>query len=129
MKRKPSQIKIGRYVMFRAAIEVWLDLSSADGECRGVWTETGFGKMVIGAKGKIWPQVYRQLLHESMEWAALLAGCHYCPSGALSPVAGDAYLLVMTHPQFTRVCDEAGDFLAHAAPELEKIWKKHRRET
>lgn len=124
--KRPAQIKVGRYGMFYASVEVWVDFSSDSSTASPGWTETGFGKIVVGAKGKIWSQVYRGLLHEAMEWGMLLGGCHYCPSGALAPVADDSYLMVMSHPQFTRVANEVGDFMAHAAPELEKVWRKNK---
>ena len=65
--KRPAQIKVGRYGMFCASVEVWLDFSSDSSTASPEWTETGFGKVVVGAKDKIWSQVYRGLLHGAIK--------------------------------------------------------------
>ena len=127
---KPKKIFVGRYAMNKATVELWLDPDSEDGSTHSAWSEgSGYASIAeIGCLGKVWPQLVRKLLHELAEWSAVLHKCHYHPSGILLPVPADSYLMVMTHPQFTQVIDEAGDALAYALPDMEKAWKKWKKE-
>lgn len=123
---KSKRILVGRYAMNKATVELWLDPASEDGTATSGWTATsGYCvTVVVGCLDKCWAQIVRCLLHELVEYSAVLHKCHYHPSGILLPVPADSYIMVMTHPQFTQVMDEAGDALAQALPDLEKAWKK-----
>jgi len=80
----------------------------------------------IGVNGT-WIDVVETLLHEVMEFVITRADCRYRPSNDLSH-GHDTYLMVFNHPQFSKVCARAADFLVEALPDLAKVykkWKKH----
>ena len=127
---KSKKIFVGRYAMNRGTVVLHLDPGVSGGSGSHGWYEgSGYcADVSIGALDLEWPQLVRALLHELLELSALRERCHYHGSGTLLPVPVDSYLLVMDHPQFTRVVDEAGDALAYALPDMEKAWKKWKKE-
>ena len=124
-----KKILVGRYAMNKSDAVLFLDPESdeASGTLGFRPKEAGGGygaTLTVGAKGRIWPQVVRKLLHEFLEMSAIKEGCHFHHSGDLLPVNADSYLLVMTHPEFARVVDEAGDALAYALDDARKVFDK-----
>lgn len=121
---------VGRYAMNLGSVEVWLDPSHDDASGSHEWTRgSGYcDVVVVGCKTLQWPQLVRKLLHELVEGSAVRERCHFHNSGILLPVPTDSYLMVMGHAQFTRVIDEAGDALAYALPDMEKAWKKWKKD-
>ena len=128
---KSKKIFVGRYAMNKGTMLLYLDPTTGDGSALFDWVEgTGYCCIVtVGALDKLWAQMVRKLVHELVEISAVAAKVHFQPSGILTPVPADSYLMVMTHPQFTQVVDEAGDALAYALPDMEKAWKKWKKET
>ena len=127
---KSPRIRVGRYAMNKTTVELWLDPSTEDSYATSGWTESsGYCvTAVVGCLDKCWAQLVRALLHELVEYSAVLHKAHYHPSGILLPVPVDSYIMVLDHPQFTQVINEAGDALAYALPDMEKAWKKWKKE-
>ena len=121
-----KKIFVGRYAMNKGSVVLFLDPSTIDSSASHGWTENaGYAaEAVVGIKDAKWPQVVRAMLHEFLELSAVRERCHYHGSGLLLPVPTDSYLIVMTHPEFTRVVDEAGDALAYALDDARKIFDK-----
>ena len=127
---KSKKIFVGRYAMCKGNVKVYLNPEDESSYAFHTWTkDSGFCCVCeVGCKEKEWNQIVRKLMHELVESAAVAEKVHFQPSGILSPVPEDSYLMVMTHPQFTQVVDEAGDALAYALPDMEKAWKKWKKE-
>ena len=127
---KSQRIRVGRYAMNKSTVELWLDPTTDDGFASCGWTESSeyCVTVVVGCMDRCWEQLVRVLLHELVEYSAVQHKVHFHPSEILLPVPADSFLLVMTHPQFTQVIDEAGDALASSMPDLERAWKKGKKE-
>jgi len=109
---------------------LWLDPSTDDS---AAWHEKQAGeaglvcRVEVGVKNKVWSEVVQGMLHEFVEASAVRERVHLAPTWQLGRPT-DSYFLVMSHPQFTQVINEAGDALACALPDMEKAWKKWKKE-
>ena len=122
---KKKKVFVGRYAMNSGTVLLWLDLSTADSSARHEWDEkTGYAcKIEVGVKGKAWNGVVQSMLHEFIEASAQRERVHLSPTWQFgSPT--DSYFLVMSHPQFTQVVNEAGDALAYALDDARKAFDK-----
>ena len=124
-----KKVFVGRYAMNSGTVLLWLDPSTQDSSAWHEWDEkTGYAcKIEVGVKGKAWNGVVQSMLHEFIEASAMRERVHLAPTWQFgSPT--DSYFLVMSHPQFTQVVNEAGDALSYALPAAEKVWKKWKKE-
>ncbi len=127
---KSRKIFVGQYVMNSGNVMLWLDPSTGDS---AAWHEKQVGeaglvcRVEVGVKNKAWSGVVQGMLHEFVEASAIRERVHLAPTWQFGcPV--DSYFLVMSHPQFTQVINEAGDALAYALPDMEKAWKKWKKD-
>lgn len=126
---KPKKIFVGRYAMNSGTVLLWMDPSTGDSTSWHEWDKkTGYAcKIEVGAKNKAWSGIVQAVLHEFVESSAMRERAHLSPTWQFgSPT--DSYFLVMSHPRFTQVINEAGDALAYALPDMEKAWKKWKKE-
>ena len=121
-----KKIFVGRYAMNKGTVVLSFDLETGDCSASHGWHgKTGYcAKVVVGIRDREWSQAVRGILHEFLELSAVRERCHYHGSGTLLPVPADSYLIVMTHPEFTRVVDEAGDALAYALDDARKAFDR-----
>lgn len=127
--KKPSRVRIGRYVMFDAVIGVWLDYDSRDADARWGWTEDGYVTITVGGGHKEWAQVVSGALHEVVEAAFVLRRCHYKPTSSLNVnyTAMDQFTFVASHREFSEIMAHAGDALTYILPDLERAWMQGRK--
>ena len=127
---KSKKIFVGQYVMNSGNVMLWLDPSTGDSVA---WHEKQDGRaglvcrVEVGVKNKVWSGVVQGMLHEFVEASALRERVHLAPTWQFG-CPTDSYFLVMSHSQFTQVINEAGDALAFALPDMEKAWKKWKKE-
>ena len=127
---KSKKIFVGQYGMNSGNVMLWLDPSTDDS---AAWHEKQAGKaglvcrVEVGVKNKVWSEVVQGMLHEFVEASAVRERVHLAPTWQLGRPT-DSYFLVMSHPQFSQVINEAGDALACALPDMEKAWKKWKKE-
>lgn len=121
-----KKILVGRYAMNKGSVVLSFDRETGDSSADHGWYEKlGYcARVVVGIRDKGWPQVVRAVLHELLELSTVRERCHYHGSGTLLPVPADSYLIVMTHPEFTRVVDEAGDALAYALDDARRVFNR-----
>ena len=120
-----KKIFVGRYAMNSGTVLLWLDPSTQDSSAWHAWDKkNGYAcKIEVGAKGAAWPTLVQRMLHEFIESSAMRERVHFAPSWQFGSPA-DSYFLVMSHPQFTQVINEAGDALASALDDARKIFDK-----
>ena len=120
-----KKVFVGRYTMNNGLALLWLDpneVSSQFWHCNDP-KEGPVLKIEVGTCGKSWAQVVMAMLHEFVEASAMRERCHFNPSRQyMCPT--DAYLMVMSHPQFTQVVNEAGDARAYALDDARKAFGK-----
>ena len=122
---KQKKIFVGRYAVNAGTVLLWLDPSTGSSTAWNEWDEkTGYaGKIEVGTKGKAWSGVVQSMLHEFIETSAQRERVHLAPTWQFgSPT--DSYFLVMSHPQFTQVVNEAGGALAYALDDVRKAFGK-----
>lgn len=86
---------------------------SPDGNCQ----------MVIGLVGEEWGGILSTAMHEAIELAAVDTSTRWEPTVNYS-LASDAYLFIMTHPQFGEVICRAGWLLSKFLNKLHAAHKK-----
>ena len=126
---KSKKIFVGRYGMNAGTVLLWMDPATGDSTAWHEWDKkAGYAcKIEVGVKNKAWNMIVQAMLHEFIESSAMRERAHLSPTWQFgSPT--DSYFLVMSHPQFTQVVNEAGDALSCALPAAEKVWKKWKKE-
>ena len=84
-------------------------------------------RIKIGADQEKWHQIVNVLLHEAQELAYQRIGGRWTPA---YDMANDhaAYLFSLSHTQFTEATARVAEFVAGCLPDLEKAWKKWKKE-
>ena len=120
-----KKVFVGRYAMNSGTVLLWLDPSTQDSSAWHEWDKkSGYaGKIEIGVRGASENVIVKRMLHEFIESSAMRERVHFAPSWQFGPPS-DSYFLVMSHPQFTQVVNEAGDALAYALDDARKVFDK-----
>ncbi|KKN03652.1 hypothetical protein LCGC14_1105560 [marine sediment metagenome] len=83
-------------------------------------------QMSIGVDRGIWSQIFRSLMHESLELSIFLCHCRYYQNNDVSD-GNDLYMMVMDHGQFGQVSAQAAEFICACQNDLSRAWKAWHR--
>lgn len=131
-RRKISEHRIGRYIMFDALIHVyavWGNGGSSEGihGWQGDEKEQKFIVLKIGMFPDSWPECVRNALHEVLEEAFRLARCEFQPLSYLGNWSTGRFTVMANHEDFTVICNHTADMFTYLLLDLEKHWKAERR--
>lgn len=104
-------------------VDVYIDMSSGASYVKV--PPEGRNVMVIGGDVKSWSNVFDEFLHESFEIIASANDCHFTLTHR-STTNSDK-MLVMTHVQFERICNEISPFMVKIQGDLFTIWNRERK--
>jgi hypothetical protein len=121
---------LGQYFLGNESVRVVIDTTSRDGHAQlpGNWQIAG--KMITGCitigLALEWGSVVGTFLHEAMEYVAVKRECRFVADArfCLSPSHG---VFLMTHDQYSEICDQVGMFLSQSLPDLATAHTKYRK--
>ncbi len=112
---------LGRFALGVHSVKLDVDAESRDG-----FFNLSKNHIIVGLGYSRWPHVLEVLLHEAVEFSTAANKCRFVPDISTSDSA-DAYIFLMTHPQFSEVIGQAAEFLAAAAPIVAKEFDRVNR--
>ena len=125
------KIRVGRYILFCAPVTVYIDTESGDGSGYLRWSPEGYGEIVVGIRGKSWPEAFHTLHHEVLEMAFLLGQAEFEPFTVLKDSSAGRFMFIADHAKFTVISQNAADMLCCAIPDFStaftKITKRKKR--
>lgn len=117
---KNKTIKIGTYAL--GCLEVKLDADL--GVEGGYFNLRPSPHVVVGLKYHPWHEVVAILLHEAFEISMVIHGHKQRRVPIVNFDTGDC-TFIFNHPDFARVCAEAGAFMADSLPDLADVYNKN----
>lgn len=124
-------IKVGAYQLCYRPVELFVDTSSSGGSGDFVPGEPGekvrcLSRIVVGVKGvRLW-SAWGMLVHEVVEMALCDHRASYSTSGVFHKSTEERSFF-FDHRTFTRVCDEAGNYLFECKADFDRAYRKARR--
>ncbi len=127
-RRIPSHhfkpIRIARYCMQDAPIEVWLVGPDGYTAVDFDWTPSAFAKMTIPMSDD-WCEMVKRMLHEVVECSLRWSKGAYLPAfNSIIRSDTGSYRFMFDHDQFAEAMVHAGDMVRHLYPDLQKEWRK-----
>lgn len=115
------EVFVGTYEMGYQRVRLILrDGTGAD--WRSLSEDGGLPWIKVGADPRKWVEIFRSLMHESLEASAFSCHCRYYQNNDVSD-GNDMYLMVMDHGQFGEVSARAAEFISACQNDLSQAWK------